>query len=154
MELWNEGECDMGTRGPAPGLRGRANKPDSDAKLPSCPKHLSTEAEAVWDYIVPELASFGLVARADFYVLERYCRLVVEERNLSDFIAENGLSCRLVTKEGHEYNAQYTEVSQLNRVRSEMLKIEVQLGLTQAARTRIQAEPAKDKSTAVRKRKR
>ncbi len=144
----------MGTRGPVPGKRARVNGSKSGEIVPSCPERLSEDAKSVWEYVVPELASLGLISRADLYVLERYCRFIVEEWGLSEFIIKNGLACELTSKEGADYRSQYPEVSERNRVRAHLAKMESQLGLTQAARTRIQVEPVKDKATTVRKRKR
>ena len=144
----------MGTREPVPGKRARVNGSKSGELVLSCPEHLSSDVAAVWEHIVPGLASLGLIASVDFYVLERYCRCIVEEWSLTDFIAEHGLSCELVSKEGTVYHTKYTEVGERNSVRSHLSKMESQLGLTQAARTRIQAEPVKEPGTTVRKRKR
>ncbi len=132
----------------------RSHAPIPEPKAPLCPKRLTPEARTVWRYVVRELTKLGVIAKADKNPLERYCRLVIEERKLAEWVDKYGLSFPLKDGDGKvKCFQQFPEVAQLNRTRTELLKLEVQFGLTPSARTRIQVEP-QEKPEAVRKRTR
>jgi len=156
----------MGERGPAPTpteilafrgsnrVKGRAAEPKPKKKAPPCPRRLLKAAKVVWHRAVKELQAMGVLTVADAHPLERYCRLYVEEWELAEFVKQYGYSYPLKDNDGKvKCFQQFPQVAQMNRVRSELLKIEMQFGLTPASRTRIQVEAA-EKPEGVRTRTR
>ncbi len=156
----------MGTRGPAPTptalrvLHGsdraarRKSEPTPEQIAPICPTRLAPKVKVVWKYIVRELKVLGLASKADKFALERYCRLVIEERTLDEWVTKNGLSYPIKSDKGEvKCLQQFPQVAQMNCDRNQLSKLEAQLGLSSSARTRINVEP-QEKPEAVRKRTR
>jgi P27 family predicted phage terminase small subunit len=94
-------------------------------------------SQAVWRYIVPRLAKYGLATEIDVPALARYCNamgaaldaqaeivLHVEKKHWSMLVAEKG--------------GAYKPVMQIrNRLIDEIKDLEMQFGMTPSARTKI-----------------
>lgn len=123
------------------GARGRKQEPKPEKKAPPCPRRLPKEGKAVWKRAVEQLRAMNVLTVADGNTLERYCRMYVEEWELSEFVKKHGISYPLKDGEGKvKCFQQFPQVAQMNRVRGELLKIEVQFGLTPAGRARLEVE--------------
>ena len=147
----------MGKRGPAPTpteilrLHGsrlveqRTGEPQPPAGSPPCPEWMNATARLIWDQVIENLASMGVLKKTDGNAIARYCMLFVEWCDCSHFIQEKGYSREIVTEKGGVYDQQYPEVNIRNRLNTDLLRLEQQFGLTPAARASIQVEPSREK---------
>lgn len=125
------------------GKRGRRGEPKPEKKAPACPRRLSKEERAVWKETVPLLQSesYNVLTVVDGALLEMYCRLVVEERELSVFLNDNDLTVEIETKGGGTYQQLRPEATERKERRATIRQIQMQFGMSPASRTRIQVEP-------------
>ena len=120
--------------------------------IPICPSHLSRREKVVWRETVGHLSAMGVLAVADRAAVARYCRMSVRWRDLADIVAKGGetyLTRRVVqphekmlTDEDHEeieiHIQARPEVGILDKLTTQLLRIEQQFGMTPAARSSIQ----------------
>lgn len=143
----------MGKRGPSPTptnilkMRGswRANinpkEPIPDSGRPACPRFLSPEARKIWKRASKILAGMRVLTKAEVFVLARYCDAMSRWIETAAFLSEKGDVYPVRDKD--EKVVDFKEWPQskiyfkLDRV---LIKMEQELGLTPAARTRIAAE--------------
>lgn len=86
-----------------------------------------------WDSLVPALLLMGVFAKSDIAVIGRYCVAVELYSRAVDLIESDGLTMKY--KSGaSQVSACLTAYAKLN---DQCLKLEVQLGLTPSARTRV-----------------
>ncbi|HJZ53977.1 MAG TPA: P27 family phage terminase small subunit, partial [Gemmataceae bacterium] len=99
----------MGARGPAPtptkilkargSWRGELNprEPRPEPGAPLCPKGFGKAEREVWRRVCRTLADMGLLTKADWAQLERYCRYLVRWRGCEEFIAQHGLTAPVIS---------------------------------------------------------
>jgi P27 family predicted phage terminase small subunit len=102
---------------------------------------LSKEARVVWNETVALLHNMGVLTAVDGAMLEMYCRLVVEERELSTFLKKNELTVEITTKGGGTYQQLRPEATERKERRATLRQIQIQFGMSPASRARIQVEP-------------
>lgn len=118
------------------GKRGRKQEPKPEKKAPPCPRRLSKEERAVWKDTVPLLQKMGVLTVADGAMIELYCRIWVEERELSVFLKEHG--SKLGVQQAKP------EVKQREEKRVMLLKIMMQFGMSSASRTHLTVEASEE----------
>ncbi len=129
--------------------KGRQNEPKPKKAAPRCPRCLPKAARVIWRHLVPMLQETKILTVADGGALERYCRLFVRWRKVTDWLEENG-EVQVADK---GYRQQEPEVSIASNLATELRQLEAEFGLTPAARARIQVE-ATPEVAPVRKRER
>src|SRR5690348_14767456 len=123
----------MGRRGPKPqptqlkierGNPGKralpADEPALGAFPREVPKGMTGIAREEWLRLVDELAGKGVLTIGDLRVFERYCRLVAAES--AAFALIDKMTLEKALEEKHD--------RYLDRVQSQLLRLEQQLGLT------------------------
>ena len=147
----------MGQRGPRPTptpilkLRGsrelesRRDEPIPDVGRPIRPSWVKGRARKVWEEITPKLARMGVLTKIDRLALARYCDTWAMWHECREFIAKHGSMYPIKGKDGKpKYFGQYPVVAQLHKHAEVLRRLEVEFGLTPAARTRIKVEAPKD----------
>jgi P27 family predicted phage terminase small subunit len=124
-------------------------EPRLPAKLPTAPLHLSDEAVEEWNRVVGDLYQAGVVRTTDRAALAAYCqaygRWVVAEkalRTMADRDPSGGGAMMITTKSGNVI--QNPILGAANKSMADMVRYASELGLTPAARSRIQAERPED----------
>jgi P27 family predicted phage terminase small subunit len=152
----------MGRRGPAPkptalrilqGNPGKTKLNPSEPQPPAAPELLSPpawlvkEAKEAWMRLRPDLPWLSL---ADVDLFAAYCSSYARWRETQDFLDENGLTYE-IRGEGVKGRPgpvkcvqQYPQVAIARQSLQLMCKLAGELGLSPAARTRIQVEPEKN----------
>ena len=115
-------------RGSLRATRGRRDEPKPDRKRPRRPQSMCERAKRIWTDLVPHLDKMGVLTVVDGKPLERYCELCAKWE---------------ATREAPGA----VELRDLLKLNEAMLKLEVQFGMTPAARPRLVAQP-KEKKTA------
>lgn len=133
----------VGGRGAAPGRKtGRVRK-----GAPSRPAWLVGEAAAEWDRLAPELDAAGLLAVVDTGILAAYCVAVADLKAATAEIEKNG-RCYLEaqqTSKGQTIGHRPRENPAVKHADSAARRIEklgAALGLTPAARSRLESDAA------------
>ena len=155
----------MGRRGPAPTptgilkLRGSTlvtkRRQKSEAKGPAgkprCPDWLDEHGKAMWRQLVPLLDAMRVLTRIDGNALARYCRLWSRWRKAEAFIDEKGEMYPLRDERGQvKYFQQWPQVAIAHKLALQLSRLEQELGMTPAARTRLQvSRPAQGKPSAI-----
>jgi P27 family predicted phage terminase small subunit len=102
-------------------------------KAPSCPKHLETEAKAVWRRILKEKVAAGQpVHTLDADLLAAYCNAFVRWLKAKKMVNEFGAV--LESDAGGWYQNPWLSVE--NKAFEQMTKLQAELGLTPAGRAR------------------
>jgi P27 family predicted phage terminase small subunit len=143
----------MGERGPAPKptalkvLHGtyrpdRAPEKEATPHLASgdqlkAPDWLSQGARQKWEELAPRLHSLGLLTEIDLDTLALYCTSWRNWRDAEEAVREHGST----TKAQSGYEAVSPHVTRAKNHLSELIKLSGLLGLSPAARTRIEAAP-------------
>ena len=145
----------MGQRGPKPTptkllkLRGswraklNKNEPKPKIQAPSIPGHLSKEAVAEWERIVPELKRLGLLAKIDRAALSGYCQSWARWVNAEKEIAGTGGE---VVKSPSGYPIQNPWLSIANKALKQCESFIKEFGLSPAARTRIEIDKPEEQN--------
>ncbi len=155
----------MGRRGPAPTptailkLRGSTlvtkrrdqSEPKAPKGKPRCPDWLDKDAKTMWRHLVPLLDAMGVLTRLDGNALARYCRLWSRWRKAEAFLDEKGEMYPLRDEKGQvKYFQQWPQVAIAHKLALQLTRLEQELGMTPAARTRLQvSQPAQGKSSAI-----
>jgi P27 family predicted phage terminase small subunit len=143
----------MGRRGPVPltkqmlQLRGswRADRNDSEPQArpgrPGCPKWLDVEAKRVWRRVVPELEFMGVLAKVDRQALARYCQLWSRWKRAEEFLQKYGDTYPLKDEKGTvRCFMPWPQIAIASKLAAALGRLEQELGLTPAARTRIRTD--------------
>jgi len=151
----------MGARGPIPkptamkeaagnpGKRvlskGEPAPPPGD---PEAPAWLSEAGRAQWTAIAPVLVAMRTLTVADTGVFARYCEMLVRWIECSRLVREIGTTYAVrdaPTKKGEpgqvRYWAEFPHTSEWRKLAEALLRLEAHLGLTPAARSRINVTP-------------
>ena len=139
----------MGRRGPAPTptalktLAGNPGKralnrrePQPRAKRPRPPKHLTATALAEWRRLVRILKPTKLLTEAEADVLAVYCQTYARWVEASEHLEREGM----VTLLENGYPVQSAYMSIVNNCIRTMHRLMGELGLTPAARSRLQVD--------------
>lgn len=118
------------------GARGKlsTNNEVKQSGKPNCPKTLSKGAKAIWNVIVKDLESRGLLDETDGHILEQFAILKDQQQVCLDFIAENGLTFE--TASG--MRRPHPEVKMASECGKAIKGLLEAMGLTPAARARLQ----------------
>lgn len=145
----------MGTRGPAPkpnslralsGTMGKSKLKNIVVKLntvemPEPPSHLSEDARAAWDAAIEMLKPWGILASVDYAVLGAYCTSYALWKQAEELLQTSGLT--LETSNGNTIVNPLVAISR--RAGKDMVTYGAQLGMTPAARLRLNAEVTEKK---------
>lgn len=101
--------------------------------IPQPPKHLGKDAAAEWRRLAPWLREQGLLRDADLVQFEIRCKLIAECRKDEREIARRGST---YTHKGVARTR--PEVRRLSDNRKQLRQIDLEFGLTPAARARVQ----------------
>ena len=116
-------------------LRG---EPQVPVERPAAPDWLVGPALAMWDDLIPQLESLGVLARIDRNALGRYCRLWVRWRVAEDFLDQYGSIHMIKDDKGAvRYLQQVPQVAIAGKLASELRSLEQEFGMTPSARTRV-----------------
>jgi P27 family predicted phage terminase small subunit len=124
-------------QGTLDGRRVVKNEAHLEIAIPDPPPHLSGEARAEWDRICPELASVGLLARADRAAMAAYCKCWADWVNACIAVDVEGIT--IIGAHGGEVENPKARVK--DRTAGLMHRFLVEFGLTPASRSRIEAKP-------------
>ena len=140
----------MGKRGPLPTptaiKRARKSRSVTDSRHepipprelapPPCPQWLRGEARNCWRYITPRLVAMRVLTGADRNVVARYCVVWSEWRRVQRFIDRHGSSYEVMVGDVTIWR-EYPESMIVNRMLTQLSRLEQHLGLSPASRTRI-----------------
>ena len=144
----------MGKRGPAPtptaillkkgSWRGKVNKdePKPKSEKPKRPEWIDKYANSAWQALVPKLVELGVVTKLDRNLLTRYCQTWSRWRQAEEHIQKHGDVITLY-QEDEKGNKMVVDIKDNPKLKiaktlsDQLLKMEVQLGLTPSARSRI-----------------
>lgn len=118
------------------------------------PVELEGDAKRIWDMMVPILSKIGLLTVCDLRVFARYCDLCVRWWETKQFLDANGETYAIYEPlkkynktakkwESDEMQAKWANYPQVKNYLSyakELIRIEQEMGLTPASRSRIQVE--------------
>ena len=140
------------------GNPGRRPLPDSEPEYAPVmvdaepPEVLTTEAgRKLWRGLLPALASIGVLQETDLQTMTRYCRTwgrYVEVERLIDDMDSGGHPVHKYLQTTVNMNIiQNPLIGVSNRCSDMLLKLEAEMGLTPAARSRIVVPPKKGKES-------
>ena len=124
---------------------------EAPKETPRPPYYLANREKYLWREVVGELERLGVVARIDRASLTRYCQMAIRYRDLSEVIRRQGETYlqrrvvrpheKLLADEEHdevEIRVMVRpETKLLDQLASQLLRLEVQFGMTPAARSSI-----------------
>lgn len=138
-----------------PGRRKVSENEIKPQKLPCliAPQELTTQAQQIWNRLIPELDRIGLVSVVDVEKLKRYCDMLVQWAKVRDFINASGfvypIKRRLqsgVDKDGIPIFSdvtvcvqQWPQVTIYRTFSAELSRMETAFGMDPSARARIAA---------------
>lgn len=100
-----------------------------------------SEERRVWKDMAPMLVGMGVFTQAERNLLERYCVLWVQWRKATLFIQQNGMTYPITDGAGKlRCFQQFPQVNIQATLSVELRRMEQELGLTPAARTRLRAD--------------
>ncbi len=123
--------------GTAQKCRMNKNEPQPETAAPEMPGHLSGEAKAEWERMVPELISMGLLTKLDRAALAGYCTAWGRHVEAEAELAANGMT--IETPTGHSKTSPFLAISRQER--EIMKKFLLEFGLTPASRSKVSATP-------------
>ena len=111
---------------------------------PACPRWLRKDARAMWKHLVPLLERMGVLTLADGNCLARYCEFWARWRAASEFVAKNGEGYPIKDKNDKVIGfKKFPHTVVARQLGAELLRLELQLGLTPAARVGLPREPGR-----------
>ena len=108
-------------------------QPELVQDLPVAPDYLSDEAKTEWDFLMPQLKEFGLLAKTDLSLFAAYCNEMGEYIRTVKELKRTGNT--LVTSNGNEI--QHPLVGIKNKCFSNLHKMATEFGFTPRSRTGI-----------------
>lgn len=123
-----------------PGRRPIGNdEPLPEIVAPDCPAHLTPDARAEWDRIMPLLIRLKIVSEIDTAALALYCqsygRWQEAERKIAEMKEKGGDGLLVKAPSGYPIQNPYLAIA--NRAMEDCNKYLQQFGLSPAARTRV-----------------
>jgi P27 family predicted phage terminase small subunit len=148
----------MGKRGPPkkptqlkliagnPGKRELNHREPKPAKgRPVCPAAMSRRAKQIWKETCDQLASMGILAKADRHQIAAYCEAVALAELCNKVLTKEGVS--FITPQG--YVGARPEVAVRNRAWTTLRQFAKEFGLTPSARANIEVNPTEPESAAL-----
>jgi P27 family predicted phage terminase small subunit len=123
--------------GTAQKCRMNKNEPTPETEAPEIPGHLSGEAKAEWERIVPGLLDAGLLTRIDRAALAGYCVSWGRHVDAENEITAGGMT--ITTPNGMTQASPFIAISRQER--EIMKKFLLEFGLTPASRSKVTATP-------------
>ncbi len=133
-----------------------AQEPKPDAAEPTAapPMSMSGRSRKIWELMCPVLSKIGLLTICDLRALARYCDLCVRWVDARTFLDANGETyevferVRVYKEETKTWDTiekskgwvNYPQVKNYLAYSRELVRLENELGLTPASRSRIQVE--------------
>lgn len=115
------------------------DEPVPDVTAPDCPAHLTADAKAEWDRIMPLLVRLKVVSELDTAALALYCQAFARwqeaERRIAEQKAKGGDGLLVKAPSGYPIQNPYLAIA--NRAMEDCHKYLQQFGLSPAARTRV-----------------
>lgn len=129
-----------------PGKRAlNKNEPKKITPVITTPGHMDQLAKTVWKKTAKTLDQLGVLSDTDLQTLENYCETYARIRRLRAEIKGLGSTAyQSVKPDGEVLWKAYPQVSQLDSAERNFRSFAVELGLTPAARTKVQAKEQKD----------
>lgn len=118
------------------------NEPEPDIEIPSPPDFLSNDALIEWGKVTEQLYILGLLTRIDRSVISAYCQAYGRWAEAERLIGMTGLTYKS-PKTGFMMQSPYLAVA--NKAMEQMCKYAAEFGMTPSARSRVQANPPKEK---------
>jgi P27 family predicted phage terminase small subunit len=98
---------------------------------------MDQKTKRVWRNVTELMATMGVLTKADLALVARYCESWVEWQSLRDFRKEKGLYCTLVSSKGVSYMAKYPEITRLEVLEAQLLRMEREIGFTPSTRSSL-----------------
>ena len=114
-------------------------EPKPKKQAPRCPSWLEPEAKKEWKRMSKTLESIGVLTQVDGAAFAGYCQAYARWKEAEEFLTKHGT----IFKTPSGYIQQVPQVSIAQTYLKVMKDFCSEFGLTPAARTRIQVEPAK-----------
>lgn len=114
------------------------------AKTPKTPFPLKGASKKIWGDMSEKLERLGVLAETDLLALFRYCDLQGRWLDMRARLDKEGYFCEITTEKGSTYQMVRPEVSLYNKWIPMLSKLELEFGLTPAARARIRVETPGD----------
>lgn len=116
------------------------NEPKPPAGAPECPRYLGPVARAAWKHWQPILSEMGVLTVADRSILELTCQAYAQYRQGSKIIETDGPVVTFETEKGKGVRANPAVSFTADAWRRTIVGLR-ELGLTPAARARVEADP-------------
>jgi P27 family predicted phage terminase small subunit len=122
-------------------LNDKEPQPDLLEETPQPPSHLSGEARTHWANIVPKLVRNGMLSEVDVPTIAAYCQAYGRWVAAESMVAKQGDV--LISPSGFPIQNPYLAVA--NKAMEQMIKREVEFGMTPSSRSRVSstAKPKK-----------
>jgi len=125
------------------------NEPQPNPSRPTCPSHLNEPAKEEWEEMVVELENLGLLTKIDKAALACYCqtwgRWVEAEWKLKELSSMSPDKMAFLYKTTNGNLIINPLLSVANKAMEQMHKFLIEFGMTPSSRSRIIAEPPKEK---------
>jgi P27 family predicted phage terminase small subunit len=129
-----------------PGKRPLNDKePQPERRMPRCPGHLNDIAKKEWRRISKHLYRSGLLTLIDRAALAAYCQAYGRWAMAEAIVNKKGEIVK--TTNGNIIQNPYLSVA--NRAMEQMLKIEVEFGMTPSSRSRIKVDISDDREKSL-----
>lgn len=120
-------------------------EPKPRSGSPACPKWLSKQARTIFRATCRELEAMRTLAKSDWAVIARYSDMTIRFLAAVEFLDKYGSTYPLKDAEGKlRCMQQFPQVAIYHKLATCLLKIEQELGLTPASRSRIQVAGRQD----------
>lgn len=116
-----------------------AKEPKPLIGRPARPQWLTGDAKKLWDVLAPQLEAMNVLAKIDREALARYCQLWMRWREVERFIAKEGSTYEMLTKDGESCGPRpYPQVKIASDLASHLSRLEREFGLTPASRASVE----------------
>lgn len=133
----------------ARGARGGKERQKTEAKLPpaskNAPSHLDGVALEKWNELAPCLADSGVMTKADRDTLAAYCEAWESYLHLKATVKEEGWT--IVGAMGS--TMKNPNAALLGETRTSLLRLQQELGITPASRSRVTVTKEPDKKNSI-----
>ena len=121
----------------------RKKEPQPTKTKPKCPVWIREQAKDHWREIAKELDHMGVLTRIDRDTLMGYCQLWAKWKACELHLMEYGFSFETTDTNGNLIWRERPESALATRLVDQLLKLQIQFGMTPSARTRIQVDGKK-----------
>ena len=122
------------------------NELEPERGIPKPPRWLSADALKHWQTLVPELDAAGVLTVVDGHALALLCEAYAEWRAACAAIKRHGKTYTQTTAAGKRTVLARPEVSMRSDAWSRYSRLILEFGLTPGSRSRVSANPKKEKS--------